>query len=91
MSSSLIDQYKTPLHQASGKLALSSPTHARKGLATYTEADPVIAKTIKIMISWKLESIPHFFLSLFIAALSRAKDITYIRGIKGPSRCLYLR
>lgn len=42
-------QYTHPPHQASTDLKLLSPTQFKKGLATQTEADPVMAKTTKII------------------------------------------
>lgn len=43
------NQYTQSLQAASGKLDLSSPIHAKKGLATHTEAEPVIANTTKMI------------------------------------------
>lgn len=52
-------QYSTGPQKLSGKLDWSIPTQSKKGLATYTEEDPVIAKTINIITSWKLEVTPQ--------------------------------
>lgn len=42
------------------------PSHVQKGLDNQADADPVIAKTIKIIMNWKFVSIPQRCLSLFI-------------------------
>lgn len=36
------------------------PINSKIGRVIYADVLPVIAKTIKIMINWKLEVIPHF-------------------------------
>ena len=37
------------------KLSLVIPSHTQTGLEAIAEAEPVIAKTIKIIVSWKLD------------------------------------
>ena len=40
------------------------PSSKQKGFDNQAEDEPVIAKTIKMMVNWKLDSIPHRCLKL---------------------------
>ena len=47
-------------------ILLSPIIYSVNGPEIYALVDPVIAKTIKIIIIWKLDVIPHLSLSFFI-------------------------
>ena len=49
------------------------PSQKQKGFESHAEADPVIAKTINIIVSWKLVSMPQRFFSLFILIYNQYK------------------
>ena len=44
----------------------SNPTSSNIGFATYTAIDPVTENTIKIIMNWKFDVIPHFSFNLFM-------------------------
>ena len=48
------------------KSALVIPNQRQTGFETIAEAEPVIAKTIKIMVSWKLDCTPQRSFNFFI-------------------------
>ena len=43
-------QYRKPPKKPSGNTSFDKPIQFKKGLATYTDEEPVIAKTTQIMI-----------------------------------------
>lgn len=42
------------------------PIHSQKGLDNHAEADPVMAKTMKMIVNWKLDVTPQRCLNLFM-------------------------
>ncbi len=49
------------------KSSLVIPSQTQNGLDSHADADPVMAKTINIIMACKLEVIPQRFFNLFIA------------------------
>ena len=58
------------------------PSQRQKGLDSHAEADPVSAKTIKIMASSKLVAIPQRCFSLFILFIMITNIVTLSDGDK---------
>lgn len=55
------------------------PNQKQKGLLSHADADPVIAKTINIRVSWKLVSIPQRCFSLFIFIYNEPVGCNYTK------------
>ncbi len=58
------------------------PSHVQNGLDNQADADPVIAKTIRIIMNWKFVSIPQRCLSLFIFIYNEYKCSEIISGVQ---------
>lgn len=52
-----------------GEVSRYIPKNSQTGAANFAADEPVIAKTSKIIISWKLESIPQRSFNLFIVQI----------------------
>ncbi len=79
-------QYSKEKYQSFPKSSLVNPIASRIGFATFTEEDPVNAKTNSITNSSKLLVIPQRAFNFSMSFFLRANIFNYIRGKKGPSR-----
>ena len=65
------------------------PSQIQKGFESQADADPVIAKTINIIVSWKLVSIPQRFFNLFIFIYNDYKYKKFILGVRDQKVFVY--
>lgn len=70
-------QYGIPKYQSFGKISLVKPKNSNRGLAIFTDVEPVKANTTKIMIRAKLESIPQRCFNFFINKLDTLREGKY--------------
>ena len=65
------------------------PRQIQKGFESQAEADPVIAKTINIIVSWKFVSIPQRFFKLFIFIYNDYKYKKFISRERNQKAFVY--
>jgi len=62
------------------KSSFKIPSHIQTGFDIHAEVEPVIAKTINMIVSWKLDSIPQRFFNAFIFIYNEYKYSEHYRG-----------
>lgn len=70
------------------KSSLVIPSQTQNGLDSQAEADPVMAKTVSIIMACRFEEIPQRSFNLFIAICNDYKYSNYLEGTYPQSFCL---
>jgi hypothetical protein len=73
------------------KSSLVIPSQMQTGFETIAEAEPVIAKTIKIMVSWKLDSTPHRCFNFSIWIVLSVTKLSFLNKVKHKKKDAFLR
>ena len=73
------------------KSSLVIPSQRQTGFETIAEAEPVIAKTIKIIVSWKLDSTPHRCFNFPIWIVLSVTKLSFLYKVKHKKKDAFKR
>ena len=73
------------------KSSLVIPSQMQTGFETIADAEPVIAKTIKIMVSWKLDWTPHRCFNFSIWIVLSVTKLSFLYKVKHKKKDAFLR